>query len=98
MSELLCLHDFSPWLQESWSIQFTEEESLPAVLIKAKTISSYSPVDREPFSLVFRTDQKTEYYPQAVRILQHPVKGGLPVFLVPIGFDGQGMCYEAVFT
>ena len=98
MEELLHLSDFSPFLDQEFEIQFTEEIALPAVLVEAKEIHSYSPVDRKPFSLIFRTPQKKEYFPQAIRILHHPEKGELPVFLVPLGPDHQGMRYEAVFS
>jgi hypothetical protein len=36
--------------------------------------------------------------PQRIYRLRHPVMGELDLFLVPIGPDGEGMRYEAVFT
>lgn len=53
---------------------------------------------REPFSLVFRTDGVNSHFPQGCRTLHHPSLGAAEIFLVPIGPDGSGMCYEAVFN
>lgn len=64
------------------------------------TVSSHLPADggRQAFSLVFRTDGVNSHFPQGCRILHHPALGTAEIFLVPIGPDGSGMCYEAVFN
>jgi hypothetical protein len=36
--------------------------------------------------------------PQAIYQLEHDRMGTMDIFLVPIGPDGQGMGYEAVFN
>jgi hypothetical protein len=36
--------------------------------------------------------------PQRIYRLQHEELGQLELFLVPIGPDADGMCYEAVFS
>jgi hypothetical protein len=71
---------------------------LPSELIEATELTGYSPLERKPFSIVFRTEQKGEYYQQATFIIQHPQKGDISMFLVPKGFDNVGMKYEAVFS
>lgn len=98
MHELLQLSDFSPFLNKEFQIHFTEEVVLPAILIAANELNSYSPADRKSFTLTFRTSQTNEYFPQAIRILQHPKRGELEIFLVPLGPDKEGMRYEAVFN
>ena len=98
MSDLLHASDFAPLLNQVFPIRFTNEVTLPAELIQVNEVSSFTPVERKPFSIVFRTEQKTEYYEQTICILQHPEKGEIHLFLVPIGLDGQGMRYEAVFA
>ena len=90
--------DFIPYQNQVFTIDFTTEVSLPAELIGVKESETYSPVDRKPFTLMFRTPQKSEYYEQAICILHHPDKGKIPVFLVPLGPDQEGMRYEAVFS
>jgi len=51
---------------------------------------------RAPFSLIFRGPLEP-LLPQAIQRLEHDELGRLDVFLVPIGPDGPGMLYEAVF-
>ena len=53
--------------------------------------------DRIPFSVVFRAPPGTPL-PQRIYRLQHSELGTLDLFLVPIGPDADGMCYEAVFS
>jgi hypothetical protein len=36
--------------------------------------------------------------PQKIYPLEHEALGKLEIFLVPIGPDEAGMCYEAVFS
>ncbi len=90
--------DFSPWLNQTLTIRFSPEVSLPAQLIQVREVESYTPLPRQPFALVLRTDQRTHYYHQAIYVLEHPEKGDLEIFFVPLGFDGEGVLYEAVFA
>jgi len=55
------------------------------------------PGGRTPFSLIFRSPPAAAL-PQRIYRLQHEQLGALDLFLVPIGPDEAGMCYEAVFT
>jgi hypothetical protein len=52
---------------------------------------------REQFSLVFRGPLEPAL-PQATYAVEHDQLGRLEIFLVPIGPDGSGMRYEAVFA
>ena len=52
---------------------------------------------RQAFSLLFR-GANTQTPQQGMFELEHSQLGKLAVFLVPIGPDQRGMCYEAVFT
>lgn len=53
---------------------------------------------RDPFALLLRGGPRDRYLPQRTYELEHPAMGALPVFLVPLGPDAEGMRYEAVFT
>jgi hypothetical protein len=90
--------DFSGYLNQTFNINFGGAVVLPSELIEATELTGYSPLERKPFSIVFRTEQKGEYYQQATFIIQHPQKGDISMFLVPKGFDNVGMKYEAVFS
>jgi hypothetical protein len=52
---------------------------------------------RTPFSLIFRGPVQP-FLPQQIYPLDNDVLGRLEIFLVPLGPDGQGMRYEAVFN
>lgn len=98
MTELLHNTDFEPWLQTTFRLTFTPAHFMDAVLEEVNLLNGFTPVDRKPFSIIFRSQQKTEYFSQAMCILEHPEKGEIPIFLVPMGFDGEGMRYEAIFS
>lgn len=52
---------------------------------------------REPFSLVFRGPREF-VLPQQMYALEQDTLGRVEIFLVPIGPDEVGQCYEAVFN
>jgi hypothetical protein len=94
----LSVNDFIDFRDKNFDIKFAEEAILQGELIECVESKGYSPLERKPFSLVFRTNQKNEYYPQGMMILSHPEKGEIPLFFVPVGFDEVGMKYETVFA
>ena len=95
---LLTLNDFETLLNTVFTIRISDEILLNAELIEVTKLNNYSPLDRNPFSIVFRTEQKNEYYQQGIFTILHPEKGDLQLFLSPLGFDDIGMKYEAVFS
>ena len=95
---LLKASDFAAYLNGQVYIRFTKNERLSAELIEVKESENYSPLERTAFFIVFRTEQKNATYKQGVYTVEHPQKGELPIFLVPLGPDGKGMKYEAVFS
>src|SRR3954471_12820262 len=95
---LLTLNDFSAYLNKGFKIRISDEIQLDAELIEITKLNNYSPLERDPFSIVFRTQQKTEYYQQGIFTVIHPQKGNLDFFLSPLGFDNVGMRYEAIFS
>jgi hypothetical protein len=95
---LLTLNDFNTLLNKVFTIRISDEVLLDAELIELTKLNNYSPLERSPFSIVFRTKQKNEYYQQGIFTIVHPQKGNLELFLSPLGFDNVGMKYEAVFS
>ena len=59
--------------------------------------NSSAPPRRGQFSIVFR-GPRTPILPQRIYRVAHPEIGDFDLFVVPIGPDGQGMRYEAVFA
>lgn len=95
---LLTLNDFDTLLTTVFTIRISDEVQLEAELIEVTELNNYSPLERNPFSIVFRTNQKDEYYQQGIFTIVHPEKGNLELFMSPLGFDSVGMKYEAVFS
>jgi hypothetical protein len=95
---LLTLNDFDTLINTVFTFRISDEISLDAELIEVTKLNNYSPLERNPFSIVFRTEQKNEYYQQGIFTILHPEKGDLQLFLSPLGFDNIGMKYEAVFS
>ncbi len=52
---------------------------------------------RQAFTLTFRGPD-APVLPQQIHVVEHPVLGRMEIFLVPVGPDGAGMQYEAVFS
>lgn len=95
---LLTLNDFDTLINTVFTFRISDEILLDAELIEVTKLNNYSPLERNPFSIVFRTEQKNEYYQQGIFTILHPKKGDLQLFLSPLGFDDIGMKYEAVFS
>lgn len=50
------------------------------------------------FSVVLRDRGATRALPQGIYRGNFGARGEADIFIVPIGPDGEGMCYEAVFN
>jgi hypothetical protein len=92
--------DFTPHLNETFYIQTLASKPLTFELIDVAELGP-APADdntrRRPFSIVFRGPMD-DHLPQRIYTLENFEMGSMDLFLVPIGRDGQGMRYEAVFT
>ena len=93
MLDQLKASDFAHLQGTVLPIRFNPEVTLEARLIEVKETRGNSPLERLPFYLILQTQQKNEYYPQAIYTLVHPEKGDLELFIVPLGNDGNGMRY-----
>ena len=80
----------------SWGTDESTDLELISATSYGKNARKGSP--REPFSLIFRAESPQFYLPQGIYQLDHGRHGELHVFLVPIGPDEKGMCFEAVFN
>jgi hypothetical protein len=50
------------------------------------------------FTLLFRSAAGADTVPQQIFEVAHPDLGSHPIFLVPVGTEGEAVLYEAVFT
>jgi len=66
-------------------------------LAEATSLKSPSPRETPPFRLILRSRENWRG-PQGIYRIEHPSLGPIEMFIVPIGPDGQGLCYEALFN
>ncbi|MGD9583792.1 MAG: hypothetical protein AB7V26_09055 [Lysobacterales bacterium] len=96
MTDELRLDDFLPLLGQSLAIECAGQRRT-LELKEVLPIDSPSPRQSPPFSLTLRASDgwRSE---QGIFRLDHPQRGALDIFFVPIGPDGLGLCYQAVFN
>jgi hypothetical protein len=102
--ETLTIDAFQPRVGQTFRIRPRPEHELEAELIEARVLGggpSRAPSEashrRTPFSLSFRTSLAAPL-PQSIYEVVHDEMGAYEIFLVPVGPDGKGMVYEAIFT
>ena len=90
--------DYEAQLNTQFTIEF-DEGMMELTLIEVSSVVAerIEGGQKEPFSAVFRSNTM-DVLEQASYKLNHDTVGELLIFLVPIGPDAEGMCYEAVFT
>ena len=97
MLDKLTSADFSPHLNQTFRIR-AGELTLEVELISVEERgAAHSPNARKPFSIIFRGPLEP-ILPQMIYKIKHGEIGALDLFIVPIGPDEHGMCYQAVFS
>jgi hypothetical protein len=71
--------------------------ALELELTKVARLEAHPGPRQEPFS-VFLLGPRVPVLPQRIYRLEHGGMGVLEIFLVPVGPEGAGMLYEAVFN
>ena len=98
MLDKISAADFSPLINKKFRIYF--EPSDPSIAELVEVDERDTPSDgerRQPFSIVFR-GPGDKIWPQGMYKIENKSIGELELFLVPIGPDNEGLCYEAVFN
>ena len=102
--ESLTVDVFQPRIGETFRIHPRADSEIDAELIDARALGggptrAHAETSRRrvPFSLSFRTSF-TVPLPQQIYEVAHDELGSYEIFLVPVGPDGKGMVYEAIFT
>ncbi len=90
--------DFSPLVGSRIKVRFSETAAEELTLTQVDLTGQYSPVNRAPFTLLLTSDDRSKYYPQKIYVLEHPVIGDIPLFMVPLGPDTSGMRYQIVMS
>jgi hypothetical protein len=90
--------DFSGCVDQPFTLQL-DDASYPLTLISADKLPNSAALgDREAFSIVFRGEGDTTVLEQQTYRISNDTLGEMDLFIVPIGPDEKGMCYEAVFS
>lgn len=97
MLETLTKEWWSEYLGGSFELLNDGCGTMAMVLAEVTGLGTGASGQRDPYSLVFR-GPPAPVLPQRIYHLRHERMGDLELFLVPIGPDGEGMRYEAVFT
>jgi len=87
--------DFAKQLNSKFLIRIDDSQTVESEL--AEVSEHWISPGQEQFSLVFRTSNEF-FLGQGLRLFEHEVMGQFELFLVPIGRDGAGTSYEAVFN
>ena len=89
--------DFNSCLDQPFNLEL-DSSTYPLKLISVdKHPDSAAMGDHKAFSVVFR-GESTPVLEQQIYRIKHDKLGDMELFIVPIGPDEEGMCYEAVFS
>ena len=99
MSDFPVLSVFEPQVMTSFDADLGNGQTYPLTLCEATALTpfDYPGKQRDPFSLKFR-GPGPGYLTQGLYSLRNDALGTQEIFLVPIGPDGDGFFYQAVFN
>jgi hypothetical protein len=104
MLDQLTVSDFIGHVNRTFRVSLGSGEVFELELIKADTIGESqrpaSPgIRAQPFSLIFR-GPRDRLLPQQIYPIEHPTRGAIGIFLVPLGPEGDsnGLHYQAIFN
>jgi Domain of unknown function (DUF6916) len=99
MLDKLTSVDFNPYLNDTFTLTLPDGSQQALILVKITDLGEGQEETgrRRPFSLIFRGPYDLRL-PQQIYALTHPLIGSLQIFIVPIGPDQAGQCYEAIFN
>jgi hypothetical protein len=94
--EKIAKEDFEPLVGQTIDV-CVAGASQPLEVKEVRAIHNPTPRAVPPFALVLRSRDNWRAS-QGMYRLAHPRLGMVEVFFVPIGPDGTGLCYEAIFN
>lgn len=98
--ELLSIthQDFRDLLNQKIMVRNSENYEIPAEITQVLVFENFEKVGKIPFSVELRIENSISPLNQGVYAIEHPVKGELLLFIVPVGVDSIGKKYEIVFS
>ena len=99
MLDKLTSADFLAHLNEPFTLSLPDGSQFGLTLVKVTKLGDGEEETgrRGPFSLIFRGPLDMRL-PQQIYTIIHPKMGSLQIFIVPVGPDQSGQCYEAIFN
>ena len=98
MSGMIKISFFEPLINQKFNIQLANNTTLVVQLIEVTPGKKFEKdTERDPFSVVFRGPREITI-PQGIYKIDHETAGQIEIFLVPIGPDEKGMCFEAGYS
>jgi hypothetical protein len=104
MLDQLTVSDFMGHVNRTFSVSLGSGDVFELELIAADTIGeSHRPaspgIRAQPFSLIFK-GPSDRLLPQQIYPIEHPTRGTLGIFLVPLGPEGESnsLHYQAIFN
>jgi hypothetical protein len=91
------LEIFTPALGEAFTVGSEGGATVELVLAEAAAEDSGEHAPRPPFSLLFEGPAEP-LLPQGTYRFEHGSLGVLEIFIVPLGRDGHGSAYQAVYA
>ena len=99
MLETFTADTFTPRVGETFRFVVDEEWEMRARLTSVTPWGDETARarGRQPFTLLFHAPRESQV-PQSIYRVENENMEPFELFLVPVGADGEGMRYEAVFT
>lgn len=97
MSDVLIAQDFEALAGRQIALR-ADGATFNVEIAEVRPLANPSPRPAAPFVAVFRERGARRSHAQGLYAVDLGARGVVEVFLVPIGPDGTGMCYEAVFN
>lgn len=94
--QILSLNDFSDHIQHMFPVSVGDTRII-LTLTELTELKGGLPGGRKPFSLIFRGPGQP-LLPQAMYDFEHPLHGVIPIFIVPLEANADGVTYQAVFS
>ena len=98
MTDTLTLEHFTPCIGSEFACPTPDGGAYLLTLREAESAGhSRAKEARQPFSLIFLGPLEP-VLAQGTYSLEHPTLVTLPIFIVPVGRETAGVCYQAIFS
>jgi hypothetical protein len=99
MNDLPTMPEFEAHLNEQFMVTLSDRSLYPLTLVEVSPLPHHDAprARRDPFQVKFR-GPGPGYLPQQMHEMHNTSLGECSLFLVPIGREGDGFVYQAVFN